>query len=133
MFARLVVVALALAVSHAFPQHGYVNFGRGGYGGGFGGYGGYRGHVAAAIPVAQKVAVAPVVAKAVPVEPFHEERDGDHTRGYYTLHEPDGTILTVHYTVDGHSGFNAVVERTGHAAHPQHAVHAAAVPLRKVY
>ncbi|XP_046392088.1 cuticle protein 19-like [Ischnura elegans] len=53
------------------------------------------------------------------VKSQHEERDGDNTRGYYTVNEPDGTILTVHYTVDKHSGFQAVVERKGHAAHPQ--------------
>ncbi|EFA03718.1 Pupal cuticle protein Edg-84A-like Protein [Tribolium castaneum] len=50
----------------------------------------------------------------------HETRDGDVVKGEYSLHEPDGTILTVHYTADHHNGFNAVVERKGHAAHPQH-------------
>ncbi|KAK9739576.1 Insect cuticle protein [Popillia japonica] len=48
----------------------------------------------------------------------HEERDGDVVKGYYTLHEPDGTIRTVHYTADKHNGFNAHVERSGHAGHP---------------
>ncbi|KAG5872617.1 hypothetical protein JTB14_017133 [Gonioctena quinquepunctata] len=46
-----------------------------------------------------------------------ETRDGDLTQGEYSLVEPDGTIRTVKYTVDKHSGFNAVVERSGH---PQH-------------
>ncbi|KAJ8918354.1 hypothetical protein NQ315_008048 [Exocentrus adspersus] len=48
-----------------------------------------------------------------------ESRDGDLTRGEYSLHEPDGTIRTVKYTVDKHSGFNAIVERSGHAVHAQ--------------
>lgn len=43
-----------------------------------------------------------------------ETRDGYLTQGEYSLHEADGTIRTVKYTVDKHSGFNAVVERTGH-------------------
>lgn len=33
--------------------------------------------------------------------------------------EPDGTIRVVKYTADPHNGFNAVVSRVGHAAHPQ--------------
>ncbi|EFA03719.1 Pupal cuticle protein Edg-84A-like Protein [Tribolium castaneum] len=60
----------------------------------------------------------------------HETRDGDVVKGEYSLHEPDGTILTVHYTADKHNGFNAVVERKGHAAHPQHVAKAlVALPL----
>lgn len=39
-------------------------------------------------------------------------------KGSYSLAEPDGTIRTVHYTADDHNGFNAVVTRSGHAAHP---------------
>ncbi|KAF2896914.1 hypothetical protein ILUMI_09260 [Ignelater luminosus] len=50
----------------------------------------------------------------------HEVRDGDVVKGSYSLHEPDGTIRTVHYTADDHNGFNAVVSRSGHAVHPQH-------------
>ncbi|KAJ3653420.1 hypothetical protein Zmor_012673 [Zophobas morio] len=49
-----------------------------------------------------------------------ESRDGDVVKGSYSVHEPDGTILTVHYTADKHSGFNAQVQRSGHASHPQH-------------
>nr|CAI5833958.1 unnamed protein product [Callosobruchus analis] len=48
-----------------------------------------------------------------------EQREGDLTQGEYSLHEADGTIRTVKYTVDKHSGFNAVVERSGKATHPQ--------------
>ncbi|KAJ8918356.1 hypothetical protein NQ315_008050 [Exocentrus adspersus] len=47
-----------------------------------------------------------------------EYRDGDVVKGYYTLDEPDGTKRIVHYTADDHNGFNAVVERVGHAVHP---------------
>ncbi|XP_036336778.1 cuticle protein 7-like [Rhagoletis pomonella] len=48
-----------------------------------------------------------------------EHRDGDHVKGGYTLDEADGTKRVVEYTADGHSGFNAVVKRIGHAHHPQ--------------
>lgn len=33
--------------------------------------------------------------------------------------EPDGTVRVVKYTADDHNGFNAVVQRLGHAVHPQ--------------
>ncbi|XP_074030185.1 cuticle protein-like [Leptinotarsa decemlineata] len=49
----------------------------------------------------------------------HEVRDGDVVKGYYTVADPDGTLRTVHYTADDHNGFNAVVEKSGHASHPQ--------------
>lgn len=52
-----------------------------------------------------------------------ETRDGDVVKGQYSLHEPDGTILTVKYTADKHSGFNAEVFREGHAKHPEHSSH----------
>lgn len=48
----------------------------------------------------------------------HEERDGDVVKGYYTLKEADGTTRTVEYVADKHNGFNAIVHRSGHAAHP---------------
>ncbi|KAJ9588160.1 hypothetical protein L9F63_018464 [Diploptera punctata] len=48
----------------------------------------------------------------------HETRDGDVVKGQYSLVEPDGTIRTVDYTADKHSGFNAVVSKTGHSVHP---------------
>nr|XP_023012035.1 cuticle protein 8-like [Leptinotarsa decemlineata] len=47
-----------------------------------------------------------------------EERDGEVVKGEYSLVEPDGTVRKVQYEDDGHSGFNAVVTRTGHAVHP---------------
>ncbi|KAJ3633000.1 hypothetical protein MTP99_009976 [Tenebrio molitor] len=59
-----------------------------------------------------------------------EIREGDVVKGSYSLHEPDGTILTVHYTADKHNGFNAVVQRQGHASHPQQVAKAVvAVPV----
>lgn len=32
-----------------------------------------------------------------------EARDGDHVVGYYSLHQPDGSVRTVHYDADKHS------------------------------
>ncbi|KAE8573275.1 adult-specific cuticular protein ACP-20 [Halyomorpha halys] len=52
-----------------------------------------------------------------------ETREGDVVKGYYSLYEPDGTERIVHYTADKHNGFNAVVERKGHAVHPQNYGH----------
>jgi hypothetical protein len=46
-----------------------------------------------------------------------EKRDGDRVEGYYKLVEPDGTTRTVHYTADKHNGFQANVEKSGHATH----------------
>ncbi|XP_050342395.1 cuticle protein 18.6-like [Nymphalis io] len=34
----------------------------------------------------------------------HEARDGDHVTGSYSLHQPDGSVRTVHYNADQHSG-----------------------------
>ncbi|CAH2075440.1 unnamed protein product, partial [Iphiclides podalirius] len=64
------------------------------------------------------------------VKSQQEERDGDVVRGSYSLVEPDGTTRTVNYSADDHNGFNAVVQRTGHAVHPQVApvAHYAAAP-----
>ena len=56
-----------------------------------------------------------------------EKRVGDKVEGYYSLVEPDGTKRTVHYTADEHTGFNAVVSKSGHAIHPATPVHAAPV------
>ncbi|XP_068904086.1 cuticle protein 8-like [Tenebrio molitor] len=57
------------------------------------------------------------------IKSHSESRDGDVVKGQYSLHEPDGTVLTVKYTADKHSGFNAEVHREGHASHPQHSGH----------
>jgi len=67
-----------------------------------------------------------------------EQRDGDVVKGEYSLLQPDGTTRTVHYSADGHNGFNAVVQISGHAVHPATAtkviaaapaVHAAPIAL----
>ncbi|KAE8573267.1 Cuticle Protein CPR RR-2 [Halyomorpha halys] len=52
------------------------------------------------------------------VKKQEETREGDVVKGYYSLYEPDGTERIVHYTADKKNGFNAVVERKGHAKHP---------------
>ncbi|XP_021917288.1 cuticle protein 19-like isoform X2 [Zootermopsis nevadensis] len=54
----------------------------------------------------------------------YEKRDGDKVEGYYKLVEPDGTVRTVKYTADKHTGFIAQVEKSGHATHPR--------PIKKV-
>ncbi|KAL1131470.1 hypothetical protein AAG570_011087 [Ranatra chinensis] len=46
-----------------------------------------------------------------------EERDGDVVKGQYSLVEPDGTIRTVDYSAGPHTGFNAVVKKTGQSIH----------------
>uniref|UniRef100_A0A1A9WG96 Uncharacterized protein n=1 Tax=Glossina brevipalpis TaxID=37001 RepID=A0A1A9WG96_9MUSC len=48
-----------------------------------------------------------------------ESRDGDKVKGTYTLKEADGTTRVVDYTADKHNGFNAVVKKLGHPAHPE--------------
>ncbi|KDR20839.1 cuticle protein 19-like [Zootermopsis nevadensis] len=55
-----------------------------------------------------------------------ERRIGDKVEGYYKLLEADGTTRTVHYAADKHTGFNAQVVKSGHAAHPPPA------PIQKV-
>ncbi|XP_075232514.1 cuticle protein 7-like [Lycorma delicatula] len=51
------------------------------------------------------------------VKSQHETRDGDAVKGYYSLVEPDGSVRHVHYTADKHSGFHAVVQKSGHGGH----------------
>jgi hypothetical protein len=46
-----------------------------------------------------------------------EVRDGDVVKGEYTLDEADGTKRVVKYSSDKHNGFQAHVERIGHAHH----------------
>ncbi|XP_049866478.1 cuticle protein 19-like [Pectinophora gossypiella] len=55
----------------------------------------------------------------------HESRDGHLVKGEYSLHQPDGSVRTVKYTADKHSGFNADVHYSGHSQHiePQHHHH----------
>jgi hypothetical protein len=52
-----------------------------------------------------------------------EHRDGDAVKGEYTLDEADGTKRVVKYSSDKHGGFEAHVERIGHASHPAHYHH----------
>lgn len=47
-----------------------------------------------------------------------EVRKGDEVKGEYSLVEADGTIRTVKYSADKHSGFNAIVTKHGKAKHP---------------
>ncbi|XP_050507166.1 cuticle protein 19-like [Diabrotica virgifera virgifera] len=53
----------------------------------------------------------------------YEHRDGDHVVGMYTLKEADGTYRIVKYKSGPKSGFEAVVEKVGHAYHPAHHAH----------
>lgn len=47
-----------------------------------------------------------------------EKKNGDKVIGHYSLVEADGSIRSVDYTADKHSGFNAVVKHSGHFQHP---------------
>ncbi|KAJ8939779.1 hypothetical protein NQ314_010983 [Rhamnusium bicolor] len=49
-----------------------------------------------------------------------EHRDGKQVIGEYTLNEADGTQRIVKYVSNPHTGFEAIVERKGHAQHPAH-------------
>lgn len=49
----------------------------------------------------------------------HETRDGDVVKGQYSVVEADGSIRTVEYTADKHSGFNAIVHKTAPLKHHQ--------------
>ncbi|XP_050342899.1 cuticle protein-like [Nymphalis io] len=45
-----------------------------------------------------------------------EVRDGDIVKGSYSFQEADGSVRTVEYSADDHSGFNAVVHNTAPTA-----------------
>jgi len=47
----------------------------------------------------------------------HEYRDGDVTKGSYSVLQPDGILRTVNYVVDPKGGFQAEVVNKGHAHH----------------
>ncbi|XP_063532552.1 cuticle protein 19-like [Cydia strobilella] len=53
----------------------------------------------------------------------HEHRDGDVVKGFYSLHEPDGSIRHVHYHGDKHTGFHADVKHSTHHIVPEHHHH----------
>ncbi|XP_013135283.1 PREDICTED: cuticle protein 7-like [Papilio polytes] len=42
----------------------------------------------------------------------HEIRDGDAVHGSYSLLQPDGSVRTVDYTADDHTGFHAKVHKS---------------------
>ncbi|XP_068630565.1 cuticle protein 7-like [Battus philenor] len=116
--------------------------------GGSAGYAGYAAAplAHAAIPVAHAVQYAPVAQYAAPAASYeghdyyahpkydytysvadphtgdhksqHEIRDGDAVHGSYSLLQPDGSVRTVDYTADDHTGFNAVVHNSAPAVHP---------------
>ncbi|CAG7815495.1 unnamed protein product [Allacma fusca] len=46
-----------------------------------------------------------------------ESRDGDLTRGSYSLVQPDGVLRTVNYVADPYHGFQAVVHNNGVPEH----------------
>ncbi|XP_049822258.1 adult-specific cuticular protein ACP-20-like [Aethina tumida] len=138
MFVQIFGLAVLVAAAHA----GGISYAHGGLGLGLGGEG--HGIAIAAAPVA--IAKQTVVDYYTPakyefkygVSDGHtgdnkeqsEVREGDTVKGQYSLKEPDGTIRVVKYTADPHNGFNAVVERIGHASHPQILVKKAiAVPV----
>ncbi|KAL0840209.1 hypothetical protein ABMA28_015498 [Loxostege sticticalis] len=50
----------------------------------------------------------------------HEHRDGDVVKGFYSLHEPDGSIRHVEYHGDKHTGFHADVKHETHHIVPKH-------------
>ncbi|XP_050514574.1 uncharacterized protein LOC126889902 [Diabrotica virgifera virgifera] len=57
-----------------------------------------------------------------------EKKDGNKITGHYSLVEPDGSIRSVEYSADEHSGFNAVVKHTGSFKHPITHVHSKIEP-----
>ncbi|KAK7869767.1 hypothetical protein R5R35_008302 [Gryllus longicercus] len=126
------VLAVAVAVAHAGHATSYVGGGLLSYAGGHGGlgglgqgaaygaaggYGGHGGHDYYAYP---KYSFDYGVhdGHTGDVKSQSEHRDGDVVKGAYSLVEPDGTTRIVEYTADDHNGFNAIVKRVGHAAHP---------------
>ncbi|XP_054744307.1 cuticle protein 19.8 [Anastrepha obliqua] len=52
------------------------------------------------------------------IKSHNEARDGYFVQGSYSVVDPDGFQRTVRYTVDGPSGFNAVVNRVPYALKP---------------
>ncbi|XP_047526773.1 cuticle protein 8-like [Vanessa atalanta] len=62
-----------------------------------------------------------------------ESRDGDVVKGSYSFHEADGSIRTVEYSADDHSGFNAVVHNTAPTAAPAYIKAAPVVVKTPVY
>ncbi|KAI8119567.1 Pupal cuticle protein Edg-84A [Lucilia cuprina] len=61
-----------------------------------------------------------------------EERDGDIVHGEYSLIDADGFRRVVQYSVDPHSGFNAVVNRIPLDQHVKTVVKQVAAPVHYV-
>ncbi|PSN37969.1 hypothetical protein C0J52_10438 [Blattella germanica] len=130
-FTRIIVLTLIVAISTslAYPYPGFAaggyeghglsieGHGLEGYGGGHGGETGHAVDYYAYPKYSFKYAVNDY--HTGDIKHQHETRDGDVVKGQYSLVEPDGTIRTVDYTADKHSGFNAVVSKTGHSVHPE--------------
>lgn len=57
------------------------------------------------------------------VKGHKELRDGDKVKGYYMLHDADGSMREVHYTADNEVGFTAVVSKTDDVAQPHKPSH----------
>ncbi|XP_063621672.1 histidine-rich glycoprotein-like [Cydia splendana] len=53
----------------------------------------------------------------------HEHRDGDVVKGFYSLHEPDGSVRDVHYESDKKTGFHADIKHSTHHIVPEHHHH----------
>ncbi|XP_064071254.1 cuticle protein 8-like [Vanessa tameamea] len=62
-----------------------------------------------------------------------ESRDGDVVKGSYSFQEADGSIRTVEYSADDHSGFNAVVHNSAPTAAPAYIKAAPVVVKTPVY
>ena len=71
------------------------------------------------------------------VKSHEENRKGDHTSGAYSMIEADGSKRLVEYTVEGASGFQAVVRRepAGHleqGGSPSLSLHSISYHLKKI-
>nr|XP_053648620.1 larval cuticle protein A2B-like [Cherax quadricarinatus] len=62
-----------------------------------------------------------------------ESRNGDDTKGSYSVHLPDGRLQTVTYYVDGDSGYVAEVTYQGEARYPESHEVRSYVPPRPLY
>ncbi|XP_014286633.1 cuticle protein 19 isoform X1 [Halyomorpha halys] len=107
--------AVVLGTAFAFPDGDH---GHGGYGGGHGGHGGHGSDVDYHAHPSYKFEYSVHDPHSKDVKSQWEHRDGDVVKGFYTVKEADGSTREVHYTSDKKNGFNAVVKKHGHGAHP---------------
>uniref|UniRef100_A0AAG5D726 Cuticle protein 19 n=1 Tax=Anopheles atroparvus TaxID=41427 RepID=A0AAG5D726_ANOAO len=54
-----------------------------------------------------------------------ENRKGDYVHGGYGVLEPGGFVRTVHYEVEGDSGFRTVIKTTAPGSSQQYSIHSA--------